>query len=79
MAGCADVAWTVAFTGRCCQRELAYGKDFAADVGHRAVHHARLVVEDAQRGGFGGEPADIVVAVAFSTPTKIMRPGLWAV
>ena len=45
-AGCGDPARPATARGVAVQRELADDQELCADVGHRAVHHAVLVVED---------------------------------
>ena len=53
----------VALARRCVERELADGEDGAAGVGDRAVHHAGVVGEDAQRDDLAREPVAVLVGV----------------
>ena len=58
-----DVGGTIAFGGEGMECELRDDAHFAADVNHRAVHHASLVVEDAQCQQFAGHPIDVFLGV----------------
>ena len=58
-----DVGGTIAFGGEGMECELRDDAHFAADVHHRAVHHASLVVEDAQCQQFAGHPVDVFLRI----------------
>ena len=61
--GSVDVGGTVALAGARHEGELADGKDVPAGFEDGAVHHAVLVVKDAEVADFGGEPGDVLLRV----------------
>ena len=63
MAGCTDVAGAIAFGREGMERKLAHDEHLASDVGHRAVHHMVLVVEDAQAQRLAGDPLYVLFGV----------------
>ena len=58
-----DVGGTVTFGGEGMESELRNDAYLAADVHHRAVHHASLIVEDAQCQQFVGHPINVFLRV----------------
>jgi len=62
-ACCTNVGGTVTFGGEGMESELRNDAYLAADVHHRAVHHASLIVEDAQCQQFVGHPVDVFLGV----------------
>ena len=61
--GGTDVGGAVALGGEGMESELRNDAYLAADVHHRAVHHASLIVEDAQCQQFVGHPVDVFLGV----------------
>jgi len=62
-ASSTDVGGAVALGGERMERELRDDADVTADVHHRAVHHASLVVEDAQCQQFVGHPINVFLRI----------------
>ena len=65
----------VALARRCEQRELADREDVAAGVDDRAIHHAGVVVEDAQRHDLARDPVEVVVGVVRRHAGQHDEPG----
>ena len=70
-----DPARAAALEGVAVERELADDEHAAADVDDRPVHHAVVVVEDAQAGDLVGQPLRCRGSVRWVTPTSTHRPA----
>ena len=64
MACCADVAGSVALSGKCVQGELADNKDFSLDIEHRTVHDVVLIVEDTETEDLAGHPLHVLDGIS---------------
>ncbi len=72
----AYIARTIAATCRGRQRKLAHGYYFALDIADAAVHHSGVIIKNAQRRGFTGQPSGIFFGITIFDTHQNQHPGI---